>query len=530
MRPPDLLVMRPEEYRATLGNRLWRIDNIYSVINEHGRHVPFRLKYEQRNLLANLHTKNILLKARQLGFSTLIDLLILDACLFNSNLRCGIIADTLPNARQLLKNKVIFPFVNLHPSLAAQLPKMDVCNAESVTFSNGSSIEVGVSLRGGTMQWLHVSELGKVAAKHPEKAREIRTGALNTVAPDCMVLVESTAEGSEGVFYEMVQNAMAAMALPLTKMDYRFHFFPWWGEPKYQLDQPVHIDDELHAYFDKLRAEGLPLTDAQKAWYAKKLKEQGPDMKREYPTFPMEAFESTRDGAYYSKQMAKAMAENRVGRFPADPNAPVYTVWDIGHSDSTSIGFVQFIGPWIRCVDFIENSGEQVKWYTDKIKEKALENGYRMARDTRGRMICFMPHDIRAEVWGMERTRVEQLVEHGFAPEIVPDVSVADGIEAVRVLLDYFLFNAEPCERWLSCLRNYRKEWNERTGMWKSSPFHNWASHGADMTRYLAVAYNASYGRREEAAAPEPLKGIEAETVEQLMFKKGKGRGTYKRI
>ena len=53
--------------------------------------------------------------------------------------------------------------------------------ADELLFSNNSSIRVGVSMRSGTLQYLHISEYGQVCARFPEKAREIRTGALNTV-------------------------------------------------------------------------------------------------------------------------------------------------------------------------------------------------------------------------------------------------------------------------------------------------------------------------------------------------------------
>ena len=52
-------------------------------------------------------------------------------------------------------------------------------------------------MRGGTLPFLHVSEFGSVAANNPKKAQEIITGELNTVSPECVVVMESTHEGGK---------------------------------------------------------------------------------------------------------------------------------------------------------------------------------------------------------------------------------------------------------------------------------------------------------------------------------------------
>src|SRR5215213_1968599 len=118
-------------------------------------------------------------------------------------------------------------------------------------------------MRSGTLQYLHVSEFGKICAQTPEKAREIVTGALNTVEAGQFVVIESTAEGQEGAFFEMTQRARsrAASGVPTTALDYRFHFFPWWEERAYALDDAaVGIGQEETRYFDELEASGITLS------------------------------------------------------------------------------------------------------------------------------------------------------------------------------------------------------------------------------------------------------------------------------
>jgi len=102
---------------------------------------------------------------------------------------------------------------------------------------------------------LHISEYGKICNKYPEKAREIQTGALNTVAPESEVFIESTAEGNSGYFYDMSMRAMAneEMGKTLSPMDYKFFFYPWFIDPTYELTDDFAITQETCDYFAELK-------------------------------------------------------------------------------------------------------------------------------------------------------------------------------------------------------------------------------------------------------------------------------------
>ncbi len=188
----------------------------------------------------------------------------LDACLFNSNIRAGTIAHRLDDAKVIFRDKIRFPYDNLPDAIKALRPiKKDA--ADELLFSNNSSIRVGVSMRSGTLQYLHIAEYGQVCARFPEKAREIRTGALNTVQAGQVVFIESTAEGKEGHFFDLCEAAQAKqrMGTPLTPLDFKFAFFPWWKAPEYVLDPSgVVIGEDHRKYFDTLEATaGIVLTD-----------------------------------------------------------------------------------------------------------------------------------------------------------------------------------------------------------------------------------------------------------------------------
>jgi hypothetical protein len=328
---------------AQLGNQRWRLNNLYTIIDKNGHPVRFKMNWAQEELYEGMHYSNIALKARQLGVTTFICVYFLDTALFNSNLRLGIIADTLPNGSAIFREKLLYSYNALPETIRRRIPTTRD-SATELVLANNSSIRVGTSMRSGTLNYLHISEFGKICARYPDKAREIRTGSLNTIAPGQITFIESTAEGQEGDFFNMCEQAQAMqrMGRPLTPLDFKFFFFPWWRAPEYVLPaEGVVIPDEYVTYFDKLRDQGIAVTPEQRAWYVKKAQTQFEDQKREFPSTPAEAFEASLEGAYFAQEMAKAESEGRIGSHPAIAGLPVNTAWDIGVGDSTAIWFWQ---------------------------------------------------------------------------------------------------------------------------------------------------------------------------------------------
>lgn len=476
------------ELERLLSDRLWRLNNLYWIVDNKGRRVQFRLNWAQEELLRDVWYCNLNLKARQIGITTFWCIVYLDICVFNPNIRCGLIAHNLNDARAIFSDKIKFPYEQLPDAIRAVTPPIRD-SALELALANNSSVRVGTSLRSGTLQYLHVSELGKIAAKYPEKAREIRTGALNTLTAGQYVSIESTAEGAEGDFYELCEEAqsMARLGARLTPLDFKFFFFPWWREPSYRLDPDgVVIGEEFKRYFDKLALEhGIHLDAAQKAWYVTKAKSQQGDMKREFPSFPQEAFEASVEGAYYSEHMAYAELEGRIGTFDVVPGFPVHTASDIGRRDYNPIWFFQFLPGRIRLLHFFQSSGEAMPFYAEYCRKLYERTGWPRGADA----VDYFPHDARVEEWGSGKTRLEQLTTAGWHPKIPTEMSLHDGINAVRTVLGFCEFDAEGCSEGIKALKNYRKTWNDDRGIWSDMPFHNWASHGADAMRIIACAH-----------------------------------------
>jgi hypothetical protein len=479
--------MKPEHLKL-LRDKRWRLNNLYFITDKQGKKVRFRMTDEQIEYFDGMHTRNIILKARQLGFTTECCIIQLDAALFESA-KCALIAHTLNDAKRLFREKVKFAYDNLPAEIKAANPASNDAAGELV-FSKGGSIYVSTSFRGGTLRYLHVSEFGKICAKFPHKAREIVTGAFEAVAADCFVTIESTAEGRAGYFFDYSQNAerqqLAGSVLGL--LDWKFFFFSWWKNKEYRLDPDgVTIPQRLTDYFNELHAKhGIVTSDGQRAWYAAKEKTLGADMKREYPSIPAEAFQQSIEGAYYAQQFTKLYAAQRIGVIPDNSHQPVMTFWDIGVGDSTAIWFVRQIGTQYHVIDYYENSGEGLRHYMKVLKDR----GYTYSEH-------WGPHDIENREFGSDAKSRKDIAEEGYEIDgakysirfqVVPRTGVDDGIEAAREILPLCVFDQSKCEEGIGHLESYRKEWDDNRGCWKDKPLHDKSSHGADGFRYFAVA------------------------------------------
>ena len=276
----------------------WRLNNLYWIVDKTGKRVLFRENAAQTKFLDEMWYCNVVLKSRQRGFSTVIQLLMLDACMFNQDIACGTIAHTREDAEVIFSTKAKFPYDNLPEGLRTANPAVQD-SARHLSFANNSSLGVGTSMRSQTLQYLHVSEFGKICARYPEKAREIKTGAFNTIAPGQIIFVESTAEGDEGGFFDLCKDSQALTG-KLNALQFRFHFAPWYEDPDCVL--PPHsqpISAKTQERFEKIEKAGIVLNEEQKTWYAAKHDVLKGDMYREYPTTPAEAFEAGEPGDYY---------------------------------------------------------------------------------------------------------------------------------------------------------------------------------------------------------------------------------------
>lgn len=480
------------EFARNMADPMWRISNLYKIIikgdnDEDGLVVQFKPNRAQRRFIERLHHRNIILKARQLGFTTLISIVWLDHALFNANSRCGIIAQDRDAAKVIFRDKVKFAYHNLPEALRKAMP-LEADNADELLFAhNNSSIRVATSMRSGTIHRLHVSEFGKICAKYPEKAKEVVTGSIPAVPLNGITIIESTAEGAEGEFHDMTQRAIAIseQGKPLTERDYRFHFFPWWQEERYRMN-PEHVvmTQKDHDYFDKIEMDESATIDIdQRAWYVATRdsdfvgKEE--NMWQEYPSTPSEAFQASSEGCYYTNQLTTVRKQGRILRIPV-MGGPVNTFWDIGNSDGCAIWFHQQIGMEDRFIGYHEAHGEDLTYYM-----RYLQNtGYLWNKH-------FLPHDAIAERLSKSNKSTKRMLEdlgmHNIV--IVPRTpSINEGIQLTREHMASCYFDEVGCKDGLARLAGYKKRWNTAAGRWSDEPMHDANSEGADAYRQFAQA------------------------------------------
>ncbi len=479
-----------ETARLMLVDRKWRLNNLYYITDKRGIKQLFKLNWAQSQLYDDLHYCNIVLKARQLGITTFVSLLFLDVALFNSNVACGIIADTEENAKYIFR-KIKFAYDCLPDSLKA-IREAKIDSAKELTFSNNSLIRVGTSLRSATFQFLLISEFGKIAAEDIKRTNEILTGSLNTIAAGSYCFIESTARGREGAFYNLCVEAQKLRDAEknLSSLDYKFHFMPWHKHPEYCLNQSVHIPEDLIKYFKELQeVHSIKITPGQMAWYAAKYKTQGDDMLREFPSTSEEAFQANIEGHYYSKYMTKARVDKRIGCVPYDENLPVFVSMDLGYGDATAIWWYQLYGAEVRLIDYYENNGEALKHYIKIIKDKP----YIIER-------VFVPHDASSHELGTGLTRVQIARSLGLELTVLPRLGLQEGIDAARNLLNRCRFDEVKCEKGIRAMENYRKEFNDSLGTWRDRPRHDHFSNGADAFRYLAMSLIKAKTKEDDEA------------------------------
>lgn len=184
-------------------------------------------------------------------------------------------------------------------------------------------------------------------------------------------------------------------------------------------------------------------------------------------------------GSYYARLVENAEKTGRIGDVPVLNDYPVHSAWDLGVSDSTAIWCFQVTPDHIRVVDYYEASGQGLEHYIQWLE----------ARGYRGTDL--LPHDARQRmpIGNPPRTRVEIMIEHGRKPQVVPLHFVADGISAVRKTIPLCRYDAVKCAQGLRAVRNYRRQWNEQRKTFADAPLHDWASHGSDAKRTLAMGW-----------------------------------------
>ena len=502
--PPPKTTTKVDFEKQYLSSKLWRLNNVYTVINKDGHPVTFRMNYAQHKVYAatRRHPRVIILKSRQQGISTFWLVSYFDDGMFCPHLNVGLMAQGTDEASTLLE-RAKFLWDELPDSVKAFVGvRLTKDNTKEFGFSNNSSIFIRVSFRSTTLQRLHISEFGKIANANPQRAKETKTGTLQALGKGNTGVIESTAEG-RNMFKTMWDASVLALhSGQMTEKDFYPIFLSWLDDPDCVQSVDQSLDTEAVKYFLELEKKtGRVTTKEQKNFWVAQRRELGPDLFQEYPATPEEAFLASRDGTYFSKKFNECVVrKGRVQPDMYDPNLPVDVFFDLGVDDYTVMGFVQWYRGEYRIVGEYWNNGYGIGHYIDH----AADTGWDI-RD------LVLPHDAHQRGTntagsGKAKSTKDIAADHikvsGYRMgiRVLPRSPIADGIEAVRRIIPMISIDA-ACTYLIDCFNNYSKEFDEKLQVWKKTPKHDEYSHGADMIRQIAMGVRESESSNDSSRA-----------------------------
>lgn len=383
--------------------------------------------------------------------------------------RALLVRQTTPQLRELIdRTRAMYPLVYPGADYSEQAKEWRFPSGAKVIFGYAERDQDAHQYQGQEYQWIGVDELGHFHSPYVWDYLSSRLRSTNTDIP-CY---------------------MRATCNPGPKwIRERFGFSPAGEASRVELDVdgriftrrfiPSKIDDNAH-----LKDTG----------YKQRLMQLPPQERAALLEGRWDVVDVP--GAIYGDQIKDAREKGRIRHVPVQIEAPVNTAWDLGVGDATAIWLWQSIGSEIHCVGYIEDSGEGLPYYTERLREfKAREHcafGEHIA-----------PPDIAVREFASGASRIETARSHGIDFRVLGKSGLEDGIHAARMLFPRVYFDAERCEPGIDALTHYRRDYNGRLGAFKPTPVHDWASHGADAFRYLALGAGSVSGGWKDAPAPK---------------------------
>lgn len=181
------------------------------------------------------------------------------------------------------------------------------------------------------------------------------------------------------------------------------------------------------------------------------------------------SFDAALEGAIYAPEIKWLRWQGRVQHMPYNPLLPVHTGWDLGWDDATAIWFAQVQDNELRVIDYYEASGAPLQHFAQVLADR----GYTYGKH-------FLPHDVEVHELGSGKSRASILREMGVRVNTVPKHGVPDRIAAVQATLPICRFNEARTMEGLDRLALYRREYDEKKGVFREQPLHDWTSHAAD--------------------------------------------------
>ena len=291
------------------------VENFIKIRNKEGKIVNLKLNKPQQKLYNVIKkfkkeqkpVRIIILKARQMGFSTATESFLFKDTVTKFNRRTGIITHLDTATTNLFSMSKL-----MYEQLPQELkPSVRASNAKELIFDNdqGTGLKSKIKCmtagtsgvgRSDTFDNLHLSEL----AFWQGDVKETLTGLFQAVPnlPDTMIIIESTANGYE-TFKELWDKAVAG------ENDYYPLFVAWYEMDEYKMPYSGFV---LTKEEEKLK-ERYSLDNDQLEWRRWCIRNncQGDEeqFKQEYPSNPEEAFISTGNCIFDKEQISLRLQE-----------------------------------------------------------------------------------------------------------------------------------------------------------------------------------------------------------------------------
>jgi hypothetical protein len=331
----ELLLANPD----LIKDKLWRMNNLYFIITKSGNKEVFTMNRAQRHFfdtyinIPEPYHRHVICKSRQLGFTTFLEILIVDEILFNPNKNGLIVAHKVEDAAMIFDKKIDYAIRNMSSEIKSAYFKINHNAARKIQVvldygpekGSVSTIAVSVSGRSGTFNYVHISEFAKMCVLFPARASEVERGTFPAVPSSGFIFIESTAEGMASRFYEIFQDGWQnrdKITPEVSKSRFLSHFYNWQYDD-YEMSQiktiiPVSQMDECEIDWASYQEENN-LSDLEMTYYYSKWLQLGgkngtdtiKTLHAEYPTTSEEAFQSTGQ-AYFSTARAASLLTTSV--------------------------------------------------------------------------------------------------------------------------------------------------------------------------------------------------------------------------
>lgn len=291
-------------YLNTLDKKLWRLEYLYKIRDKHRKTVNLVLNPLQKLYWNTKTNRDIILKARKIGFSTLCLIDDLDETIWNRNYTAFIMAHKREDVQKLFQ-MVHFAYDNLPPKIK---PKADYYTRNELFFKDRNSrIYVGTEARSDVVNRLHVSEVAFV-----ENVEKKMASSFEAVPEDGSIVLETTPNGIGGYFYDLYQMAAGYVE---GHNEFKAHFYPWFKHPEYQVklvkaekaqvEAGNYLDDEENTF-----REQNSLTYEQMKWRKVKKERLGDEFDEQYPEDDISCFLGSGQPYFDMKKLKEQMVLN----------------------------------------------------------------------------------------------------------------------------------------------------------------------------------------------------------------------------